>query len=103
MFKKLGLFGLVAGAALTLLPATAAAQDWHDHDGAAYGYYHRDGERAWERHERREQEEREWRRRRHQEQEWREHQWREQRRYGYDNYNQYAPSYYGNPYTRYPY
>jgi hypothetical protein len=85
MFKKLGVFALILGAAgASFVPATAFAQDGYGYYGGDRSYYGND--RDYDRHERREwreHERREWREHERQERraaEWREHEWREHRR-----------------------
>jgi hypothetical protein len=101
MRKKLGMFALLlAGAATTMLPKPALAQDGYY--GGRNQYYQRDrgwddrhngqwgsgywGERDWRGRGAEERREREWRRH-----EWREHEWRERQRWNNEYYHGYYP------------
>lgn len=82
MFKKLGVFTLMLGAAgAAFAPATALAQDGYGYYGGDRGAYYRNRDydrherREWREHERQERRAAEWR-----EHEWRDHEWREQYR-----------------------
>ena len=106
MFKKLGVFALILGAAgASFVPATAFAQDGYGYYGGDRSYYHNDRDynrherREWREHERQERRAAEWREHEWREHEWREHQrrehWREDRRYYRDGDRPSAYFYYG--------
>ena len=82
MLKKAGMLALILSAGAAIMPSAAFAQDPYYGRG---GYYYQ-GDRDWNRQQRREWREREreeqrWRERGWREHEWREHEWREHDRW----------------------
>ena len=94
MLKRVGLLSLVLGSALAIIPMTAKAADWHDHDdhGRSHERYDRDRghERHWRGGDRDWREDHDWHRRRDWDDRWR------GRNYLYFNYTP-APRYYNPP------